>query len=93
MQFGTYSTDADVGHQTVRFRDGTVRAIRVTGLKAAPVVDDVAENPQYHTPNGALNTRATWTTGSMVLDQPITIEWKLSYRRTHEEESGDDEED
>jgi hypothetical protein len=93
MQFGTYSTDADVGHQTVRFRDGTVRAIRVSGLEAAPVVDDVAENHQYHTPNGALNTRATWTTGSMVMDQPITIEWKLSYRRTHEEERSDDDED
>jgi hypothetical protein len=53
----------------------------------------VAENHQYHTPNGALNTRATWTTGSMVMDQPITIEWKLSYRRTHEEERSDDDED
>lgn len=85
MQFATYSGEPQLNarRQAVRFESGAIRSIEVAGLGMA-VVDDVSRNESYNTPNGALRTRVTWTAGPLVLrpEHPITITWKLRYRRS-----------
>jgi len=83
MQFATYSTEPETHArgQIVQFAKGAIRSIEASGLGTA-VVDDVSQDERYNTPNGALRTRATWTTGPILLSphRSMTLAWKLRYR-------------
>jgi hypothetical protein len=78
LDFASFSSGATVEGNTVRFKDGAVRAFTVGGLarcEAAPTAD----SELYRAPYGPMNTLVSCSSGAFTLQQPLTISWTMRY--------------
>jgi hypothetical protein len=78
LAFASFSKDATVVGNTVRFKEGAVREFTVGGLaqcQAAPT----AGSELYRAPYGPMHTIVSCSSGAFTLKQPLTISWTMRY--------------
>ncbi|MDB5800042.1 MAG: hypothetical protein JWL63_981 [Rhodocyclales bacterium] len=79
FEFASFSEDAVIEGNKIRFGKGVAQSLEMNGLQRCQI-DRVAGIEVYRTPMRAMNTRVTCESGPATLDQPFTIGWTLRYR-------------
>lgn len=79
MEFATFSEDARLDGAHVSFGKGDVYAFDVEGLSIV-ATEEVGDNPDYHSPSGAMLVRVMCRKDKFVFDRPLTIKWSIKYR-------------
>jgi hypothetical protein len=89
LEFGSFSSAAEVKGLSTLFGEGRVRSFAVRGLadcRARPVAAD----GDYFTPNGPMTTVVACQSGAFSFTRPVTVSWILTYDPLSAETPGRD---
>ena len=79
LEFASFSDQATVDGNTVRFKDGDVTEYEVSGLQSCKA-EPTKGNPLYQAPYGPMKTLVSCATGKFSMTQPLVIKWTIRYR-------------
>jgi hypothetical protein len=79
LEFASFSDQATVDGNTVRFKDGDVTEYEVSGLQSC-TAEPTKGNALYQAPYGPMKTLVSCATGKFSMTQPLVIKWTIRYR-------------
>jgi hypothetical protein len=79
LDFASFSKDATVEGNTVRFKEGAVQAFEVGGL-ASCTAQPTAGSELYRAPYGQMNTIVRCSSGAFSMREPLTVRWTIRYQ-------------
>ncbi|WP_207221217.1 hypothetical protein [Pseudoduganella lutea] len=79
LEFASFSTGATVDGNTVRFKNGAVRAFEVSSL-ASCAVQPAGDNPAYRAPYGSMHSVVRCSSGAFSLREPLVVSWTIRYQ-------------
>lgn len=80
MEFASFSEEAEVVGNTVRFGRGEVYEFSVEGFTRCELLP-ADEDERYRAPTGAMRTRVRCRCENLDLTGPLTLAWTLKYHR------------
>ena len=78
LEFGSFSSDASIVGNKVKFAKGTVDAFEVSGLTSC-TVEKTNGNPDFQAPTGPMQTHVQCIATKLTLKDPLIIKWTLRY--------------
>lgn len=79
LDFASFSKDATVEGNTVRFKDGAVQAFEVSGLSSC-MAQPTNGSELYRAPYGQMNTIVRCSSGAFSMREPLTVRWTIRYQ-------------
>jgi hypothetical protein len=79
MAFGSFSAEPTTAKLTTRFASGDLQEFSVTGLDSCES-GAVGEDIDYRVPTGPMASKVICKRGSMDLQRPLTLSWRLRYK-------------
>jgi hypothetical protein len=79
LEFGAFSSGAQVEGNTVRFSEGDVYEFSVSGLQQCSVAP-TAGGDTWKAPYGPMKSVVTCSTAGFTMKMPLTVTWTMRYR-------------
>lgn len=79
LEFASFSGQATVEGNTVRFKEGGVVEYEVSGLQSCKA-EPTNGSDLYKAPYGAMKTLVSCATGKFTMKEPLVIKWTIKYR-------------
>jgi hypothetical protein len=79
LEFASFSDQATVDGNKIRFKQGDVHEFEVSGVRDCKV-EETRGSDLYKAPYGPMKTLVSCATGPFAMNEPLVVKWVLRYR-------------